>query len=143
MKNKLFLFIASIVILSCNNINSTSKLSNLIVDECPNLSSCIINLDDIIEEDWDYVLITNQQISLSQLNSLLGFEYPYFSDIGNRIIFVKNKKVIYHEDEFPEAETTSKNTLRFEIKNNYLKLKKSDSKFSVVKNGDYIELKII
>lgn len=143
MVKKISLIIICAFAISCANDKTDSKISKEITDKCPNLSSCLINFSDIIKDDWDYVLITNEQISLEELNKLLGFEYPYFSDIGSRIIFVKDNKVVYHEDEFPQAEKVLKGTLKFNLENNFLKLKKENAKFRVTEKNRYIELTIL
>lgn len=143
MVRKISILFICLFVISCTNDNTNSEISKKIRENCSNLSSCIVNFDDLIKDDWDYVLITNEQISLGELNELLGFEYPYFSDIGSRIIFVKDDKVVYHEDEFPQAETVLKGTLKFKLENNFLKLKKENAKFSVTENNRYIELTVL
>ena len=143
MIKKISVLVICFFVLSCISDKTNSKISKEIRRKCPNLSSCVVNFNDLIKDDWDYVLITKEQISLEELNKLLGFEYPYFSDIGSRIIFVKGNKVVYHEDEFPQTETVLKGTLKFKLENNFLKLKKENAKFSVTENNRYIELSVL
>jgi hypothetical protein len=59
--------------------------------------------------------IFKENMSLEQINSTLGFEYPYFEDIAKRIVFVKGNRVIFHEDEFPGVETTKNCELVFDL----------------------------
>ena len=96
-----------LITISCND-TSKSVISKKINKECIE-QNCEINMSRIITEDWDYVYIFRINNSLEEINNQLGFQYLYFEDIATRIIFVKNKTVVYHEDEFPNPEKVKQN----------------------------------
>lgn len=98
----------------------------------------MVSLKDIVVEDWDYVLISTESLSLENLNNQLGFEYPYFTDIAKRIIFVKGDKIVYHEDEFPNPEQVKKGKVSFDIgSNSFMKIERDKAIFKVVKENKH------
>lgn len=108
--------------------------------ECGN-TECEVKMENIINEDWDYVYVFFPEDSLEKINTELGFEYQYWEDIGTRIIFVKNNKVIYHEDEFPNPEKSEKLVFT-DLKNNLLKISREKANFTsrIVKGSFYLTL---
>jgi hypothetical protein len=140
MRNIVYFFML-VFIVSCNDV-SNSEISKKIEKDCKS-QNCEINMANYIVEDWDYMFIFKVNTSLEQINSQLGFTYPYFEDIANRIIFVKGDKIIYHEDEFPNPEKVKKGELIFNIGDeNFIKIKKDKAIFLVRMEGDFFELKL-
>lgn len=74
---------------------------------------------NITSFDWDKMYVFRDNSGLEEVNKQLGFEYPYFEDIAKRIIFTKSKKVIYHEEEYPDPDKKSK--LEFIFRNDTIK----------------------
>lgn len=125
--------------ISCNE-NSDSQIGKKLKEICIN-QNCEINMITIIPEDWDYMYIFKTNTSLEFINSKLGFEYPYFEDIANRVIFVKDNKVIYHEDEFPNPEKIKKGEIIFETEDKeFIKVPKKDAIFMVHSESGYFKL---
>lgn len=140
MRNIVYFFML-VFIVSCNDV-SNSEISKKIEKDCKS-QNCEINMANYIVEDWDYMFIFKVNTSLEQINNQLGFTYPYFEDIANRIIFVKGDKIIYHEDEFPNPEKFKKGELIFNIGDeNFIKIKKDKAIFLVRMEGDFFELKL-
>jgi len=138
---KIINFMVLFLLISCDN-SSDSQISKMIDKECVS-NDCEIVMSNIITEDWDFMYIFKTTISLDEINNRLGFEYPYFEDIANRVIFVKNNKIIYHEDEFPNSEKTKKGELIFNIGDvGFLKIPKEKAIFKVSKEDSYFKLKI-
>lgn len=135
---RILIILVVFMIYSCSN-TSDSKISRKLQNTCAEQgSNCIISLNEIITEDWDYVLISTESFSLEDLNNQLGFEYPYFTDIGKRIIFVKGNKVVYYEDEFPDPEQIKKGEVYFDMgNNNFMKIERDKAIFKVVKENNY------
>lgn len=132
-----------LLVYSCTNL-SESKIDYMIEKICLNKDEgCVVSLKDLIVEDWDYVLISNETFSLEELNNQLGFEYPYFKDIGNRIVFVRGEKIIYHEDEFLNPDNVIEGKVFFNFdKSNYMKIERNNAVFKVLKdeNNYYLSL---
>jgi len=68
------------------------------------VDSCEIKMTDITSFDWDTMYVFGTSADLLYINQHLRFEYPYFDDIADRIIFTKSKKIVYHEEEYPDPE---------------------------------------
>jgi hypothetical protein len=138
---KILTILVLFLVYSCGK-SSENKIDQAVRDVCRNKESdCKISLQSIITEEWDYVIISQESLSLEDLNKLLGFDYPYFIDIARRIIFVKGNKVIYHEDKFPETDRVVKNEVVFEMKNsNFLKIERNNAIFNAKKENDYFVL---
>ena len=115
---KIIILILPFLVCSCQNSIQDKILSSF--KENGQKDSCVIKILDITSFDWDkmYVFCTNS--GLQEVNQQLGFQYPYFEDIAKRIIFTKSKKVVYHEEEYPDPEKKSK--LEFILGNDTIKV---------------------
>lgn len=140
---KVIVILIVLMVYSCTN-PSESKIDYMVDKICFDKDGgCIVSLKDLIVEDWDYVLISNEAFSLEELNNQLGFEYPYFTDIGNRIIFVKGEKIVYHEDEFLNPDNIKEGKVFFNFgKNNYMKIERNNATFKVVKDNKFYYLSL-
>jgi len=105
MKN-LLITIILILAYSCQNSIQDKIVSN--IQKNGQGDSSILKIVDITSFDWDKMYVFCENSGLEEVNQQLGFEYPYFEDIAKRIIFTKTKKVVYHEEEYPDPEKKSK-----------------------------------
>jgi len=107
-----------------------------------------LKMQDITDFEWDSMYVFKPGCELEYINTVLGFDYTYYKDIGDRIIFVKNKKVTYYEDKFPNPSPSSGDEiLSFEFKKDTIKYICFDKKNAIFKvkkvkykNVDYISL---
>jgi len=56
------------------------------------------NLNDFIKADWDTLYVLGSNKRLEDVDRILGFHYEFYEELSDIIVFVKNKKVIYHEE---------------------------------------------
>lgn len=70
--------------------------------------SCVVKIINITPFDWDKMYVFRENCSLEEVNKKLGFEYPYFEDVAKRIVFIKSRKVVYHEEECSDPDKKSK-----------------------------------
>jgi hypothetical protein len=103
-----FLLIQCFFIVSCQNGESIAKK---LYSKCADKQACRLPLKDVTDFKWDKVYIFSERTSLEEIDRTLGFHYKYWEDTGERIIFVSNTEVVYHEDRFPDAETKNGTTL--------------------------------
>ena len=54
---------------------------------------------------------------LDDINKALGFEYPYFEDVGYRVVFLKNNKIVYHDDYYPTFDDEMYTSIVFDLSN--------------------------
>ncbi len=103
-------------------------------------------MKDLVNVAWDKMYVFKEGVSLEQINQVLGFKYNYFEDIAKRIIFVKGKEVVLHEDEFPGVESAKNGELIFKIGDNVMfkSYSPDEAIFNVQKiefsKGNYYEL---
>jgi hypothetical protein len=103
---KLMILILPFLVYSCQN-SIQDKIVNDIKKNGQE-DSCVVKMVNITSFDWDKMYIFRKNSGLEEVNQQLGFEYPYFEDIAKRIIFTKSKKVVYHEEEYPDPDKKSK-----------------------------------
>lgn len=133
---KIMILIIPILVCACQNSIQDKILKN--IKKNGKGDSCLVKMVDITSFDWDKMYVFSENSSLEEVNQQLGFEYPYFKDIAKRLIFVKSKKVVYHEEEYPDPEKKSK--LEFVFGNDTTKVMAFTRKtavFSVKKNNLY------
>lgn len=105
--------------LSCNLILHESKnLIGEIDKKCKKSYPCEFKMSDIIKEDWDKMYIFKTTASLGFINNKLGFQYPFFEDVAERIVFTKGNSVVYHEDKFPSVEEIYDREITFILPDN-------------------------
>ncbi len=103
MKN--LIFICFLIILSCKtDVNDDNTIISKIEANCHNNIPCNFLMADVIKSDWDTMYYFTESVSLKEVNEKIGLNYPYFSDIAKRVIFIKNNSIVYHEDIFPSVE---------------------------------------
>lgn len=71
-------------------------------------------MKNIIPDDWDTIFF-EQIVSYKEINTILGFKYPYYEDVAQRFVFVKNGRVVYHEDAYPNTGDTQDDRLILKI----------------------------
>lgn len=107
MKMSLVLVSVLTFLFSCNE-NRNGKLAQKIdahITEYCKEGICTINLSKITPFKWDRFYLFKETTSLEVVERVLNQEYPYFTDIGRRIIFLDDgNNIVYHEDIFPNVE---------------------------------------
>ncbi|MDR0507214.1 MAG: hypothetical protein LBH32_10445 [Dysgonamonadaceae bacterium] len=134
------LFISLIIINSCQKYNSFEKYIVKEYKQC-NETNCIIDISDKLNFDWDTVCYLSGGYSLEEINNFLGFQLTQFTDIGNRLLFLKNNKVVCQYEWTIEADTHS-GCVFFDENMNKRKISKSEAKFYVNKIGSEYYLKL-
>jgi hypothetical protein len=78
----------------------------------------VIDLKSITNFAWDKLYLLD--VGVDDVDTVLGFHYPYFVDVADRIIFVKNKQVVYHEDEYPNPDKPPIARITFNLGSSHL-----------------------
>jgi sulfur carrier protein ThiS len=115
----LFKFFFLLTVFYISSCNSKPGIKNKIIEQfenqCYQKPSCLINLRDVTNFKWDKTYLFKEGTTLEDINAALGFQYPYFEDIAERIVFVYNNKVVYHEDQFYDPDSPSIAGLIFQL----------------------------
>jgi len=110
-------------------------MDNLIIskwEKCSNKDNCIIDLSISMDFEWDKMFYFSSAFSLEEINERLGTELKNFTDIGDRLIFMNDNKVIYHQEWFYNPSVKPQGTV-FSIDDKFLEVGKEQAKFKINK----------
>lgn len=144
MKNycKFLSFICLILFLgSCANRNDVDRLIINKWEKCSSKDNCIIDFSTTMDFEWDKMFYFSSAFSLEEINERLGTELKSFTDIGDRLVFMNDNKVVYHQEWFYNPNGKSKGTI-FSTDDNCLEVSKKQAKFKIKKRESlyYLEL---
>ena len=80
-----------------NSTNFQTKLEEKIKLHCNQSDSCIINMTEVTDFQWDSLYFFAIGIPLEDINKTIGFDFEYWQDLSEHLIFTKSKKVAYYE----------------------------------------------
>lgn len=140
MKNVFLLFSLCITLFSCSCKNDFDVIVSENWRQCSEDSYCIIDFANSMNFEWDTMCFYSGAFSLEEINSDLGFDLKDFSDIGDRVVFIYNGKVVYHKEWFPQSSKPLAGTV-FITDQSKFRVTKSDAKFIITKVGSafYLE----
>lgn len=118
MRKYLYLIFCFFFFFSCSNYKKSEFEKGVELKynkTCIDSSVCIVNIKEITNFKWDKMFVFKTTASLEIINEALGFDYPYFEDVAERIVFVKDNKIIYHDDYYPTFDDNVYTSLVFEI----------------------------
>jgi len=124
-----YLLFLSIILPSCKDNSIAAKLYS----KCDGQNKCIQQVKDVTNFKWDKIYIFSVGASLEDIEKTMGVPYKQWQDIGDRIIFVENDKVVYHEEYFPYPEHIEKDRTFFELSKTPYVGQFSTATFSVAK----------
>ncbi len=120
---------------SCSNRNDFDNIVANNFEECTEQNNnCIVDFSKIMKFEWDTMYYFSGANSLEDINKSLGFEFKEFTDIGDRIIFLNNGKVVYQKEWFPNPSEELKGVV-FVTDLKTFKVDKSNAKFKISKQG--------
>lgn len=126
---------------SCSNKND---MDNLIIskwEKCSSKDNCIIDFSTSTNFEWDKMFYFSSAFSLEEVNERLGTELKSFTDIGDRLVFMNDNKIVYHQEWFYDPSKKPKGIV-FSTDDNFLEVSKEKAKFKIKKNEAlyYLEL---
>lgn len=99
MKTIRLIILFTIVLTSCE---SQSDFEKSIWNQYDNSKdSCQVNFSDFLPNQWDTVWYFSNKFEWDDIYREMGFNPDCFIDVGDRIVFVKNRKVVYYQEWFP------------------------------------------
>jgi hypothetical protein len=138
-----FLIVIAIVCQGCSERNNFDKLTEREFSNCPDKDNCVIDLSKVLTFDWETMYFFTNAYSLSEIDSILGFHLTEWYDVGDRIVFVKNNRVVYYQEWFPYPSDEIKNVVVFDTNKKYFRVSKKNAVFSIRKENDFYWLKQI
>ncbi len=125
---------------SCSNKNDIDKLVINEWEKCSAKDNCIIDFSTVMSFQWDKMFYFSSALSLEEINAVLGTELNSFTDIGDRIVFMKENKILYHKEWFYNPSARPQGII-FLINDKFIEVNKTESKFKIKKSEDlyYLE----
>jgi hypothetical protein len=117
MKKIFYVIIVSFDLLACTNLYK-GKLESQIeqyIDRHYITDTSHIDISKITKFEWDTLYVFSERASLDEVEQAIGMQYSYFRDIGKRFIFIKQGKIIYHEDIYPYPDQIDDGQIAFDI----------------------------
>ncbi len=125
------------------NCSPKSDFDSIVAEnwrKCGGKTDCIIDFSTAMRFEWDTMYYYSIENSLDSIQPDLKFDYNKWEDIGDRVFFVKDNRIVYHQDWFPSVDKPIKGAI-FLIEAKKIKLTKSNSKFKIIKSGEIFYLK--
>lgn len=100
----------------------------------------IIDLNDVTNFDWDYVVLCTPGIKQDDLNKVLPGVKKEYVDVRHTLAFICNNKIVYKL--FYSADPDNPFPFTFYLGNDYLIINKRDAQFEIVKNNKVVILNL-
>jgi len=129
----------------CKSNTFESKITNKIESSCKQ-NSCAISIKDITDFTWDKMYVFKYNVTLKEVNKVLGVNFANYTEFTRKIIFTSGGKIVYEEEEKTNIEGLVNNEVVFDIPDtmNYKFYNIEEAKFTVIQKefdrGKYFEL---
>lgn len=103
--------ILSLILLgSCSNTIESKIASKL--KQCEK-SVCEIDITELTNFKWDTAYYFEIPVSQDIINKMIGIEYQNYKEFTRPLIFIKNRKIVYSENNPSGVESITKNQIVF------------------------------
>lgn len=97
MKNTIFIIMLGVFLNSCIN-HKNSEIREQILNNCSDKNNCLIEIAKIMKFEWTEMYVFRYNVTNEEIQKAIGVDYPYYKEFTDRIVFLKGKEIIYHED---------------------------------------------
>lgn len=97
---------------SCNN-NKAKGLKGQILNYCSGKKDCLIEIKSVTKFEWTEMFVFRNNATNEDIQKAIDTNYPYYKEFTDRIIFLKGKEIVYHEDNKTNIERIDKGDLIF------------------------------
>ena len=145
MKLIFFLAVISMMLSGCKSNTFENKITNKIESNCKQ-NSCTIRIKEITDFNWDKMYVFKYNVTLEEVNKVLGVSLENYTEFTRKIIFTSGGKIVYEEEEKTNIEGLINNEVVFDIPDtiNYKAYNIEEAKFTVIEKefdrGKYFEL---
>ena len=74
------------------------------VERCQTGAPCVVRMKDLTGFQWDKMYVFSYGAELSDIETALGTSFPNFVQFTRRLVFLKDGKIVYREDEPTDIE---------------------------------------
>lgn len=105
---KISLFLIMLLLGGCTDVRN--ELYRLAENSCAQKSVCVIDLKgNVLEENSELYIFNNP--TKEYVQEKIGVEYNLYEDFGDKIFLIKNGKIIFYYELFPNSENIDKDVL--------------------------------
>ena len=90
--------LTAILFLSCSGSQTIEQRIGQRVNAC-SASPCIVKITDVTDFAWDQMHVFEYGATQDQIEKSLGTGFPNYVEFTRRMVFLKNGKIVYREDE--------------------------------------------
>ena len=107
------LIFAVVFTFSCSHWTSIEHLAGQRIDNCSENGPCIIRFKDVTDFEWDEMYVFESGATLDRIEKALRTPFPDYVEFTRRLVFLKNGKIVYREDEPTDIERIVQGQLTF------------------------------
>ena len=74
------------------------------VEGCKSDAPCIVRIKDLTDFQWDKMYVFSYGAYPEYIEKALGAPLPYYVEFQRRMVFLKDGKIVYREDEPTDVE---------------------------------------
>ena len=104
MKRFCILILALTLLLGCSRSGLIERRVGERVESCKPDASCVIRIKDFTDFQWDKMYVFSYGAELSDIEAAIGTSFPNFVQFTRRLVFLKEGKIVYREDEPTDIE---------------------------------------
>ncbi|MBN8567805.1 MAG: hypothetical protein J0M25_13865 [Flavobacteriales bacterium] len=122
MKKYILLCSLSVLFLNCSGYKKSefeTWVEKEFKSKCGDSDGCSLDIKKFKNLKWDKLYVFSSSASLEEVNKMIGFEYPFYIEPGERVVFVRNNKVVYHDDYCQTFDDDVYKTLLFDLGGNH------------------------
>ena len=91
------------------------KIAQRVEDSCKPASASVIRIKDLTDFEWDKMYAFEYNAELYSIEQAIGTSYPDFVQFKRRMVFLKDGRVVYREDQATNIERVLDGQVVFDI----------------------------
>ncbi|OTA14087.1 hypothetical protein Xvie_04013 [Xenorhabdus vietnamensis] len=143
-KNNIIMFALTVgfIILALFFNNSRLGIIGYVDKHCQKNTACLIDMNEIIPFDWDKMYIIDKRMEPKDIEGIIGAAFNEKANLFYKIVFVRNKKVVYSDKYNPSDKSYEKKFIKpkfhypYEREGNYF------SHYAISKNNSILSVEI-
>jgi hypothetical protein len=104
MKRFCILTLALSLLLGCSTPGALERRIGEKVESCKSDAPCIVRIKDLTDFQWDKMYVFSYGAYPEYIEKALGAPLPDYVEFQRRMVFLKDGKIVYREDEPTDVE---------------------------------------
>jgi hypothetical protein len=100
MKRLSLLILTLLLACGCRSGRIEQRIADRLREVCKTGEACTININDVIDFQWDKMYVFKYNATPDQVNQALGVGLPEQSELTRKIVFMKGRRIV-HREEYP------------------------------------------